>query len=645
VRQGLRRWTPGREAHFAASRLITAVRRSREVGLAYYHLDVKQATRADVQSAAAHARYVARLGKYQRRGDLVEAVHGNMPSWAKGSPVSFWTAADEYERANARLYTEIEFALPRELPTEARAPLVREFVDSLLGDRHVYTYALHEPHALDGQPNPHVHLMFSTRQLDGIARGPDVFFKRANSKNPEKGGTRKDESWNRDEMIPELRLAWERTCNRALERAGIEERVDSRSLRDQGIEREPERRLGPHLTQQLREDPELLSAYLGAREAQRAVDTLSKDIERRQAERDELFREAEAIRARARADAERQAREAAYATLLAAQEREWLQDQGRAQADRDAAEDERGSAEHAWLRWEREQERQAQRQHERETARRAREDAERLAREQAERRARDEETARRAAATQDTPAKAPEKPVEPHEAPPLPWTLLYVSDVREGLSKILTEAYGRESTFGSQITNTIERLQQERFAAISDKEGAKASAASTRASKASTDLYDLQVWGSRWNWAVRLAAGTIKFVWYGDRMKALEETEKRERALETAYRKEETLKWNAAKEYARSHESVRLLHEQREKTREEGQQVRDLDRLLKEIDQPGRAIALTAPTYDGIKEFAEQYKRDPSRTMNERSVIDKEREKVIKQKQQQKEREGFENSR
>ena len=35
--------------------------------------------------------------------------------------------------------------------------------------------------------------MFSERQVDGIARDPDQYFRRYNAKSPEKGGARK--SW------------------------------------------------------------------------------------------------------------------------------------------------------------------------------------------------------------------------------------------------------------------------------------------------------------------------------------------------------------------------------------------------------------------------------------------------------------------
>ena len=35
------------------------------------------------------------------------------PKWAEDDPQKYWAAADAHERANGRLYREVEFALPR----------------------------------------------------------------------------------------------------------------------------------------------------------------------------------------------------------------------------------------------------------------------------------------------------------------------------------------------------------------------------------------------------------------------------------------------------------------------------------------------------------------------------------------------------
>jgi hypothetical protein len=83
---------------------------------------------------------------------------------------------------NGRVYTELEISLPRELTQEQREELVSQFVEKTLGKNFTYSYAIHNPLARDGEQNPHVHLMFSERKLDGIDRDEAQHFKRYNSK-------------------------------------------------------------------------------------------------------------------------------------------------------------------------------------------------------------------------------------------------------------------------------------------------------------------------------------------------------------------------------------------------------------------------------------------------------------------------------
>lgn len=208
-----------------------------------------------------HAEYLGRGGKHEKRAHELEYIgHGNMPKWAQENPMEFWDAADTYERANGRVYTEIVVALPRELSRHERQELVRDFVGDELGEKHVYTVAIHNPRALDGGEQPHAHIMFSNRELDGIQREKELFFNRANPEHPEKGGAKKSREWSRDsrenDKIEDLRSAWEAKANRALEKAGHEARIDRRTLKEQGIDREPEPKMGPEVTQRLKRGQE-----------------------------------------------------------------------------------------------------------------------------------------------------------------------------------------------------------------------------------------------------------------------------------------------------------------------------------------------------------------------------------------------------
>lgn len=202
--------------------------------------------------AGPHAAYIARVGQYAGRldrGERLEATHaGNLPAWAQSNPLAFWEAADVQERSNGTTYREMEIALPRELSPAERVDLVRVWVDQELGDRHAYQWAIHVPTAADGGEQPHVHLMFSERRCDGIARDPEQYFRRYNAKSPEQGGARKGYGDTHDALkgaarqqaratdLKALRGRWADACNQAMARAGVSERIDMRSNAERGIE-------------------------------------------------------------------------------------------------------------------------------------------------------------------------------------------------------------------------------------------------------------------------------------------------------------------------------------------------------------------------------------------------------------------------
>ena len=157
-------------------------------GVAVYHLKVGFGSRAGGQSARAKNEYIEREGRYAADGEEREHVeHGHMPAWAQDDPHAYWQAADAHERANGRLYSEIQFALPRELDASGRRALAGAFAERVCGgERLPYTLALHkgEAETPDKPDNPHAHLMFSERGNDGIARSEEQWFKRHNPTAP-----------------------------------------------------------------------------------------------------------------------------------------------------------------------------------------------------------------------------------------------------------------------------------------------------------------------------------------------------------------------------------------------------------------------------------------------------------------------------
>lgn len=214
--------------------------------------------------ASPHAQYIAREGKYAKPSNheekLEDTGYGNMPKWAEHNPNYFWQMADEHERKNGSTYREHVIALPRELDEYDRHELIKDWIAQEIGEKHAYQYAIHNPPALDGDEQPHAHIMFSERTIDGVERDPDQYFKRYNSKNPEKGGAKKANTGmkpaDRKVELKAMRDRWEKTCNVHLEQGLRSERISMKSLKEQGIQREP-----LNLTMAQLKQPEIKEAY------------------------------------------------------------------------------------------------------------------------------------------------------------------------------------------------------------------------------------------------------------------------------------------------------------------------------------------------------------------------------------------------
>ena len=245
--------------------------------MAIYALSIKHKAKGKGATGRAHAQYIAREGKYKKleesrakshseylsreykyanRAQELEATwSGNLPKWAR-SAGEFWAAADTFERANGRVYTEVVISLPRELSRDGREQVVKDFIANEIGERFTYTVAIHNPTAMDGGEQPHAHVMFSVRERDGIEREKELYFRRANTTNPELGGVKKSREWSMDERsndrVNQIRATWEELANQALKKEGHEVRIDRRSLEARGIDREPEPKMGPEVTQRLK---------------------------------------------------------------------------------------------------------------------------------------------------------------------------------------------------------------------------------------------------------------------------------------------------------------------------------------------------------------------------------------------------------
>ncbi len=162
---------------------------------------------------------------YSKRGgvDHTEILApDHAPDWVRDRS-ELWNRVEESEtRKNSQVAREVRVALPAELTHEQRVALVREFAQAQFVDRGmVADIALHAPGRDGDERNHHAHILLTTREVDAD------------------GFTTKNRDWNAKEVLEGWREAWARDSNAALERAGIEDRVDHRTLvaqRDEALE-------------------------------------------------------------------------------------------------------------------------------------------------------------------------------------------------------------------------------------------------------------------------------------------------------------------------------------------------------------------------------------------------------------------------
>lgn len=211
--------------------------------VAIYHLSVKTISRSAGRSATAAAAYRAgvkiadeRTGDvhdYTRKGGVESAelvLPAGAPEWATDR-AALWNAAEQSEtRKNSTVAREFEVALPAELSPAERRGLAVAFGQEL-AERHgcAVDVAIHAPGKEGDNRNHHAHILCTTRRLT-----PDGFGAKTRELDDQKTGE-----------VTRWRGRWAELANEALERAGSTERVDHRSLKAQGIERDPLPHLGP----------------------------------------------------------------------------------------------------------------------------------------------------------------------------------------------------------------------------------------------------------------------------------------------------------------------------------------------------------------------------------------------------------------
>jgi len=159
---------------------------------------------------------------YTRKSDIqhseILAPEG-APDWSLDRP-ALWNAVEAAElRKDAQVAREVQIALPRELDAAAQVSLVREFVrKEFVARGMVADFSLHDHIARDGGEQPHAHVMLTMRSIDSDGFGLKV------------------RDWNSDELLVHWRERWAEVANEVLAEAGVDARIDHRTLAAQHAE-------------------------------------------------------------------------------------------------------------------------------------------------------------------------------------------------------------------------------------------------------------------------------------------------------------------------------------------------------------------------------------------------------------------------
>ena len=213
--------------------------------MAIYHFSAKAISRAAGSSAVAAAAYRAgerlhddRLGRTHDFTNKAGVVHSEVmlpdgadEAWSDREKL--WNDVEAAElRKDAQLAREIEFALPREMTQAQAIELARDFVKAEFVDRGMIAdLNVHWDIGADGEAKPHTHVMLTMREIVVGEDGNATF-----------GAKVRD--WNRTELLTHWREAWADHANQRMTELDIDARIDHRSLAAQGIDLEPQLKIG-----------------------------------------------------------------------------------------------------------------------------------------------------------------------------------------------------------------------------------------------------------------------------------------------------------------------------------------------------------------------------------------------------------------
>lgn len=198
--------------------------------MAIFHMSAQTISRSKGHSSVAAAAYrhgekltdehTGEIHDYSKKKGISDSVilipEGADRNFLK--PEYLWNTIEKSEkRKDAQLAREFNIALPVEMTDEQKKALAIDFCnENFVKNGMIADIAFHK---LDSD-NPHFHVMLTTRSLtpDGSGFGQKV------------------REWNSKEQLESWRKGWADTANEHLQAAGIDARIDHRSLKDQKAE-------------------------------------------------------------------------------------------------------------------------------------------------------------------------------------------------------------------------------------------------------------------------------------------------------------------------------------------------------------------------------------------------------------------------
>ena len=225
------------------------------------HNEISIVQRSNMQSAVAAAAYQSgeklyseydqKTKHYPEKGGIVHTEillpEHAPPEYADRS--TLWNAAEAVEKQwNAQLARRWVLTIPREIPSDRYAELVREFCrKQFVSKGMIADFAIHDPDP-PGH-NPHAHVMLTMRAMDEHGKwlpksrkvydldenGERIRLPSGNWKSHKENTV----DWNDRTYCEIWRHEWEVIQNRYLEEAGRSERIDLRSFERQGVEQNP----------------------------------------------------------------------------------------------------------------------------------------------------------------------------------------------------------------------------------------------------------------------------------------------------------------------------------------------------------------------------------------------------------------------